>query len=396
MARYSFVLALIPTTAAFKSMQNSSIAGKNSDDILCPVLAALYNNGGLQTDEFGIAERAQIKSALTDHTLCSDDLAEIQASGISDYDFTHKFDHLSRDRCLPGLTLSGTECWSKRAIGSSSEDAKRYLNIFEMDGLEAVEHGFSTGVRGGNCNSPQENYDLCQGQYPCEALFQKFYVANADSNGRLYRENLMHVMCDAMAHGDRGGEFSYQDGEVRIFGDLVKVNLPARQWQMKAAILGWLSAFGREDSEKKLYFSIDDARAMLMEGRAPDGWTPRRWGCVTKLGCPTLPDGTKDWGIIEHATKQLPCDESQSWWETSDRKTTTGQSCKKDNDCGDRELCLSRRCTCAKGRDGQQMLYKDGGCIEQNAQRMWNGRTCRSVRADHPDSPSVWSDSVTV
>lgn len=369
---------------------------KNPNDILCPVLASLYNNGALQTDEFGIAERDQIFSALKDGILCSDDLAEIQSVGIADYDYTHKMDQQSRDRCVPGLTLSGTACFNKHLIGSTAKDAKRYLNIFNMDGLEAVEHGFSTGVRGGNCNSPDENYDLCNGQYPCEGLFQKFYVSNANSDGRIYRENIQQILCDIMAHGDRGGEFSYQNVEKRVFFWDKTIILPARQWQAKAAMLGWLSAFGREDATGKLYFTIDDARAMLMEGRTPDDWTPRRWGCVTKKGCPKLPDGTNDWGLIESATQPLPCSEDQSWWETSSRKTTTGKFCTYDKDCGDKELCIAIRCTCAKGRNGQQMLFSNGECREQNAKRMWNGRTCNSVHADNPDSPNVWSDRVIV
>jgi len=387
-------LALVPATTAFKYMHNSTIAGKNPDDILCPVLAALYNNGALQTDEYGDAERAQIKSALKDGILCSEDLSEFQSAGIADYAWTHKLDQQSRDRCLPGLTLSGTACWNKWLIGSKARDVKRYLNIFNMDGLETVEHGFSTGTRGGNCNSPPEN-DPCNGQYPCEALFQKFYVANADSNGRLYRENILQIICDAMANGDRSGEFSYYDGDASILG--LTVSLPARQWQMKAAMQGWLSAFGRADESGKLYFTIDDARAMLMEGRAPDGWTPRRWGCVTALGgCPTMPDGSKDLSMYAQATATLPCEESQTWMETSSRKTTTGQSCTRDGDCGGQELCLSSRCTCAKGSDGKQMFYSSGQCTEQNTERMWNGRSCRSVRADNPDSPRVWSKEYTV
>jgi len=394
MVRLSIAMVLLPATTAFKYMGNSTVASKNPNDILCPVLAALYNNGALQTDEYGDAERGQIKSALKDGILCSEDLSEFQSAGIADYDWTHKFDQLSRDRCLPGLTLSGTACWNRWLIGSTAKEVKRYLNIFNMDGLETVEHGFSTGVRGGNCNSPPEN-DPCNGQYPCEALFQKYYVANADSNGRIYRENILQIICDAMANGDRSGEFSYADGDSSILG--LSVSLPARQWQMKAAMQGWLSAFGRADETGKLYFTIDDARAMLMEGRTPDGWTPRRWGCVTSLGgCPTMPDGSRDLSIVEQATATLPCEESQPWHETSNRKTTTGQSCSRDGDCGELELCLSSRCTCGKDRDGKQMYHSNGQCTEQNTERMWNGRSCRSVRADNPDSPTVWSTQFTV
>lgn len=391
--RLSVVVALLPGTTAFRYMQSGMQTGNLStldpNRILCPVLAALHNNGALVVDEFGDAERAQIKSALKDGTWCSEDLAEFQSAGIAGYAWDHKLDQQSRDRCLPGLTLSGTHCWNRWLIGSTARDVKRYLNIFEMNGLETVEHGMSTGVRGGNCNSPIEN-DLCNGQYPCEALFQKFYVAHADRRGRLYQQQILEILCHASAEGDRSGEFAYQDGDVGVAG-LDAARLPARQWQMRAAMLGWLSAFGRADGNGDLYFTIADARAMLMDGRTPDGWERRRWGCITHLGgCPTMPDGNKDLTLLEQIHLELPCNQYDAWWQGT-AATTTGQSCTSDRSCDDSHaLCLSHRCTCGKGRNGLQMLFQHGRCTEQSNARQYMGETCRYVRADHPESPNVW------
>merc|ERR1711865_923022 len=147
-----------------------------------------------------------------------------------------------------------------------------------------------TGVRGGNCNSRLEN-DLCDGVYPCEALFQKFYASHANSQGRIYRQQILEIICHTIAEGDRGGEFAMANGEVEV-PFLPGVKLPARQWQMKAALQGWLSAFGQFDENGDAYFTVADARAMLMEGRMPDGWQKRRWGCVTAIGgCPLMPGG---------------------------------------------------------------------------------------------------------
>jgi len=393
--RWSSVLALLPaTTEAFKSMENSTLSNLDPNRILCPVLAALYNSGDLKVDSMGIAERADIKSALKDGTWVSEDFAEFQSGGISNYDWTHKMDQLSRDRCAPGITLSGTACFAKYVAGSSAKDVKRYLNIFEMNGLETTEHGFSTGVRGGNCNSRLEN-DLCNGQYPCEPLFDKFYASHADSRGRIYRENILQIICHTIAEGDRGGEFAYMDGSVGVLG--LSVKLPARQWQMKGAMQGWLSAFGRPDEHGELYFTVDDARAMLLEGRMPDGWEKRRWGCVTAIGgCPKMPNGKRDMGLLDQANAHLPCEQFDSWWGNSET-TVTGQSCRSDSSCSDAHaLCLSGRCTCGKGRNGLQMLYQHGSCKEQGNPRKYFGETCKYVRANNPDSPNAWASQIEV
>ena len=75
-----------------------------------------------------------------------------------------------------------------------------------MHGHQAVEHGISTGVRGGDTNSP--GLVDCGGKYPCEARFQKFWSECSDKNGRFYKDNIACVMCKAKKFGDRGGEFS--------------------------------------------------------------------------------------------------------------------------------------------------------------------------------------------
>lgn len=385
---WASVLLYPATTQAFRTMVADNRTHLDPNRILCPVLASLYNNGDLPTDSQGAVERRVMKSALKDGTGASLDFAEFQSGGISNYDADHKRDQDFRDRCAP-VTARGTRCFARRSVGSTSPDIDRFLNIFEMNGLETVEHGFSTGVRGGNCNSRAEN-DECNGQYPCESLFQKFYAAHADSRGRLYKANILQIVCHALAEGDRSGEFAHQDGDVDVVGITV-AKLPARTWQMKAAMQGWLSAFGRADENGDLYFTVADARSMLMEGRFPDNWQKRRWGCVTAIGgCPRMPDGKRDDSLLAQVNAELPCDESAAWWGGAET-TVTGQSCTRDSQCSDdHALCLSRRCTCGKGRNGLQMLYQHGSCTEQRSTRKYFGETCRFTRANNPDSPSVW------
>ena len=104
-----------------------------------------------------------------------------------------------------------------------TEETERWLNIYKMNGLEAVTHGFSTGVRGGATNVP--DFSVCaNGTFPCEERFDEFYTSCADSSGRFYQENLECIMCNAWKMGDREGEFSYNPNQW------------GRQWQAVAAM----------------------------------------------------------------------------------------------------------------------------------------------------------------
>merc|ERR1719359_1314742 len=130
-----------------------------------------------------------------------------------------------------------------------------------------------------------------------------------------------------------------------------------------------------------------------MEGRMPDGWEKRRWGCLTSLGgCPTMPNGQRDMSFYEQVNMELPCDENAEWWSANGMQTTTGESCNGDGDCSEGHAhCLSHRCTCARGQNGRQMLFRDGACQEQSEVQQYMGQPCRYTRADNPESPWTWS-----
>jgi len=378
--------------AAHAGKQNRTVSGLDPDRIICPVMAMLYNSGDMRTDDAGVVEYRDMKHALMDGTWNADTVAEFQALGITPYALDHKVDQTYRDRCVPGWTTSGASCSAGRLAGLTGENEKRYVNIFKMNGLENIEHGFSTGTRGGNCNSPKAN-DLCpDGVYPCEALFQKYYVGNADAQGRLYRENILQIVCMAMAEGDRSGEFSYNPGGPQpIAGFGLKV--PGRSWQMKAAMLSLLAAFGRRDEKNRLYIPIEDARKMLMEGLLPDGWKKRQWGCMI-MGCPN----SDDLPFVKNVAAELPCDEDKAWWNEingNDCQTTTGVSCKLFCD-EPGATCISGRCTCGKS-NGRQTCYKEGRCVEQSdSPRLYFGEQCHSVPANNPGAPLMTDAAATV
>jgi hypothetical protein len=344
--------------------------------ILCPVLAAMWNGGDLKADEGGSVELQEMQDALTNGIGCASSLAKFQATGIADFDRANKETELVRDRCIPGITVSGTACAAKRAVGSTSDSVMRWLNIFTMNGKQTMEHGISTGVRGGDTNAPDP--EECQGVYPCETRFQRFYGDNADSNGRLYRANLMKVVCTARKYGDRGGEYSYSSGSIHLPGGGDLLPVPAREWQMKAAIQGWLDAFGRKDQDGHWYLTIDDARAMIMEGRYPDGWKKRNWGCLLH-GC----DDT----FITQTNAKVECDvgEKDAWWGGAGLQIATGEKCHLW--CNGGATCVEGKCICGRGSNGVGMIVKGGKCVDRLYKCTYFGKTCELIKATNPTAP---------
>jgi len=375
------VLLVVVGTKGFPAddLKRSSQSSFDPNRILCPVLAAMWNAGDLKTDEFGSVELQGMQDALHKGIGVEHSLAKFQATGIADFDRANKETELVRDRCLPG-TVSGTECAAKRAAGSTSDSVKRWLNIFTMNGKQVLEHGISTGTRGGATNVPDP--ETCGGVFPCEERFQRFYVNNSD-NGRLYKKNLMKIVCAARKYGDRGGEFSYSSGSIHMPGGGDLLQVPAREWQMKCAIQGWLNAFGRKDEKGQWYLTIDDARAMVMEGRYPDGWKKRDWGCLM-YGCEDP--------FVTQARAEVECDvgETEPWWGQSPTgekglQVATGEKCHLW--CNGGATCVEGKCICGRGSNFVGMIAKDGKCEKRDARNHYFGEESSVVTATNPAAP---------
>jgi len=297
---------------------------------------------------------------LNNGTWCGDDLSWFQATGISNYDIEYKLSETHRDRCLPG-----TACALYKKMKGPTNETQRWLNIFRMNGHQAVEHGFSTGVRGGANNVP--GFINCNGQYPCEARYEFFWDQCATRDGRFYQANIACVMCKAKKIGDRGGEFSYnplQDG---------------REWQEKAAMFGFLDAFGRKDSNGTTYMSVEDVRSMLIHGRYPEGWKKRPWGCMS--GC--------DVGNFKEAIQYvLPCDD-EAWWKNTGCETTVdeGSACMLYCNTAN-TTCVSGRCTCGYDEHGYAMCNQNNKCVPRNKLCSFQGTECEWLPADNPVGPN--------
>jgi len=370
-----FVLLPMGIHALPEMLEQSGAVRKPLDPkrIVCPVLAAMWRNADLKTDELGDVELDVMIEGLENGIGSGWSLAKSQGFGITDFDRANKGTELVRDRCIPGFTLTGTKCWAKREAGSKADDTKRWFNIFTMNGKQVLEHGISTGVRGGATNVPDP--ETCGGIFPCEDRFQRFYASSADSNGRLYRSNLMKVVCAARKMGDRGGEYSYSSGSIHLPGSGDLLPVPAREWQMKAALSGWLNAFGRRDDRGELYLTVDDARAMLMEGRYPDGFQKRPWGCLT-TGC--------EFSFLHDANQPVECDigETDPWWQEADCKVAAGSTCWFSCDGG--ATCVEGQCICGRASNGMGMCWKDGKCVERPNTCKYFGEGCQFVPATNP------------
>eukprot|EP00005_Dracoamoeba_jomungandri_P005339 CAMPEP_0174254612 /NCGR_PEP_ID=MMETSP0439-20130205/3936_1 /TAXON_ID=0 /ORGANISM="Stereomyxa ramosa, Strain Chinc5" /LENGTH=381 /DNA_ID=CAMNT_0015336307 /DNA_START=29 /DNA_END=1174 /DNA_ORIENTATION=+ len=337
--------------------------------ILCPVLAAMYNGGDLHPDSNGSVTLEDIYAGLTDGMWTDPALADFQANGIADYNWQNKDTELHRDRCLPG-----TACWlQKKWDGKVTKETERWLNIFKMNGKETVEHGFSTGTRGGATNVPEFDYEggPCNGSYPCEERFEKFYAACAEPDGRFYQKNVLCILCKAQAMGDRRGEFSFNSLQT------------GRQWQAIAAFTGWLAAFGRvkdgaDPYGPATYFEMEDVRAMVMEGRYPDGWKKRKWGNMTQLA--------------ESVTMVLPCADKDGWyppwWQNTTCPSATGKTCTPViGSCSGGATCVGGTCICGLGSNNVSMCAQNGVCVERPNKCTYFGEPCTFIPADNPSAP---------
>jgi hypothetical protein len=355
-----------------------AVAKLNPDKITCPVLAAMYNGGDLHPDEDGSITLEDMhdgakKVGMDEYT------ASFFAVGVVVYNETHKKDQLHRDRCYPG-----TPCFSEklRDKGKVNDETERYLNIFKMNGLQTVEHGFSTGTRGGWNNPPDYDFasKTCNGIYPCEDHFEKFWVPCADPNGRFYRDNILCSVCRAQEHGDRGGEWSFNP----------VASLQA--WQMNVASLSMLAGWGRlptPDADPygpETHFTMSDMRELFFNGTYPTGWQKRNWSNST---------------MIKDLTETvLPCHDqyrqAKPWWVNSSCPVNTGvpcapvfgmlypEGCPKGSTCTTSGYCVCGRTSpsgvslCANGK---------GQCVEREDKCTYFGEPCVNTPADNLKAP---------
>jgi len=357
--------ALVP--AARKVVRRDHADYQTNEHITCPVLAALHRAGALKTDSDGDVEIAQMQDALR-FIGNSQELTDFQAFGIVQFDRSQKGKEEISNPCLPP-----SSCGTKRYVhGNVEEDTKRWMNLFKMNGKQALEHGTSTGIRGGDTNMPPNAID-CGGQYPCEKRFDQFFGDNG-TDGRFYREDILKVICKARQYGDRGGKLSYEENTIILLGPV-----PGREWQIKGAMILMLMSFGRRDENGELYMTMADLRALFLEGRIPDGWQRREHGCLV-YGCEDTP-------AAQVFNLDIPCEVgySEPFWQNTGCQVDTGRTCGLFKGCREGETCVGRKCLCNRDGTLRTMCYADGACREQAADNYsWFGGQRQIVRAENP------------
>jgi len=240
---------------------------------LCPVLASLYNAGILNPDSNGRITQDQLKFALN-HGAGAEVWAATIQSGIAAY-HVDDLQELERDRCSP-LTVCGMR---KLFLGETLEKDVRYLNIFRLGYNKLTQHGFSTGVREVEESDP---LGVCNETFPCRKRFQEFWLNFVNKEtGRFYREEIANVICYAKIHGDKRGEYS--NATLRVL----------REWQMKAAVFGFLDGIGRRDEKNEAYFLPEDLESLLMYGRFYPDFQRRSWA--------------DKYSVFNSVKKALPC-----------------------------------------------------------------------------------------
>lgn len=356
----------------FSKKLNSTVGPLDPRRILCPVLAAMVNAGDLHPDHEGDVTLEDIYQALNDKIWDDATNADIQATGIAVYDLDNKETEKVRDRCI-----TGSPCWAYKKIHGLTNFTERWLGIYRMNGRMMAEHGMSTGVRGGATNVPEFDHTggNCNGEYPCESRFQMFYAECADSNGNFYEANIYCILCRAWQFGDRGGEWSYNPGQT------------GQQWQAIAAMTGWLKAFGRPFGgaydPKTTHFTMADVRAMMMEGRYPDGWEKRHWGSAKDF-----PDAMR---------LRLPCADKAGylppWWQLTQCQPFSGATCTPFKKCGGGASCLTGywtgKCVCGRGSNNIAMCWDATTlrCEERESTCTYFGEPCQVYDANNPNAP---------
>jgi len=355
-----------------RQSRSTETAIRTNGHIVCPVLAALHRAGDLKTDSQGDVEMAQLYHALHRGLGISDSLASFQSFGIVVYDQNQKGIEKVRNACKPpgGCYIKR----STRGIEDPASDTKRWFNLFEMNGKQALEHGISTGIRGGDTNMPPNAVD-CGGQYPCVKRFDQFF-GGVVSNGRFYLNDILKVVCKARQYGDRGGEHAYAESKSLLGFSVGAV--PGREWQMRGAMSATLFAFGKTDGNGDLYLTMNDMRALFLEGRYPDGWQRREHGCLL-FGC--------EWPAIKRFNLDVPCEVSydEPFWQNTGCQVDTGRTCGVFSSCHAGETCVGRKCLCSRGGNLRTMCYGGGSCREQRSDNYsFLGAPRRVSKADNP------------
>jgi len=131
---------------------------------------------------------------------------------------------------------------ARGAAKKSSSGDEHGLNLFELRG-SAADHTGNTGIRDPEVDPTKLPTLLGFGE-----------------NGRMY-----------MRHFAKAANF-FRQADPGLEGTATET----------VELTALLKVFGRDDEDGRLYLTDDDLRALWVEGRYPDGWTPRAEGSISQ------------------------------------------------------------------------------------------------------------------
>lgn len=230
----------------------------NTNNIICPVLASLYNAGVLVTNANGAIERLALQRSISEGLGASDLVGWFFGQTTAGF----RADDPSEKNFAMEPLATSISLFKDNATQEASTADNRYLNVFNILQNPSVLHQVAAAVRGGPLNRTQ-----CP-VFPCISRFDEFFADFADSQGRIYSKQLGNIAGNIYKNGYHGVAAS-----VSLF--TLTQGLTGREF---LALAGTLAAFGRKDENGNSYLSVDDLRVMSMHGVFPKDWTKRWWG----------------------------------------------------------------------------------------------------------------------
>lgn len=206
----------------------------NCDKILCPVMAALYNNGDLEVGEDG-ATMEQLSDGFK-RTGCNSSILIKAIAG------------LAKDRPLNIFDMGVHEFHE----GNQEEELKRN----QMGGMMApVAHKTSSGLRN---PAPDENkFKEFVAQYGIGKEGEKIFTAR----------ELGKIVHDGRNDPER-----------------IKLGNPQGPDAFLGTWAAMLDVFGRRDEKGRYYLTEADLHALFIESKYPDGWDLHEWTLSTCAG----------------------------------------------------------------------------------------------------------------
>jgi len=226
----------------------------DANQIVCPVLASLYNAGFLVPDAYGRVERLKVQKAIHDGLGAQEAVAfffGLTTAGYRKADVDEQ--NFAMVSISEAVKLKSTHAETPLPGGD------RFLNIFRMAQNKDVLHQIGAAVRGG------PNDPACGGKWPCISRFDEFFGKYADAKGRIYTKQLGEIAGNIYKNGWHGVAAS-----STLFTKTL--GFTGREY---LALAGFWACFGQKDATGERYIPLEWLKTMEMHGVFPAGWKKR-------------------------------------------------------------------------------------------------------------------------